>query len=396
MTHSFEFSLSVGTGLVPFALSSNERKMAPEEWAWRFLRLNQDYQKAYSDALEKQQASQDSQNGSTRFHEAHHLRKIFVDERDCRDRFGLSTWLDPSLNSLPVLPEGQSWFAPLRAVSVDLPRTISIQNGLFGLLSERPRPRQIVEVRVKGQQATIPLRSAEAVFSIDCRVPIDGQLASVSFLAEQYAKLSRTAGLKASSFECIPADRWLDAIPLQDGTTLFCDLHRASKSLLKKLGNDVNKNRIDLVKQISVNLARPPSGQLKKWRMHLLAYQEWLIGIGLVAIPIKRLWLRLAMTSGRKTGSPSDGHRLKAYVMISECHLAKISNRNEILRILKAKGAQSAQQAASLSDDWTEYLHGRAERIDAYAAEAKAYISANYMWLVHSQNPVVETEPELE
>ena len=63
MTHSFEFSLSVGTGLVPFALSSNERKMAPEEWAWRFLRLNQDYQKAYSDALEKQQASQDSQNG---------------------------------------------------------------------------------------------------------------------------------------------------------------------------------------------------------------------------------------------------------------------------------------------------------------------------------------------
>lgn len=405
MTPDVKLSLSVAPGLGPFALSKQEEKMTPEDWAWRFLRLNQDYLRAYSAASEKQAATPESRIGMSRFREEHPHRTVYVDEQECRDLFGLSTWLDPNKDSLPELEEGQSWFAPLRSVCVkyapDLQAVrFNACDGLFGLLAQRPSRGIKIDIRGSSGSKQRPLLSAAIDFVVDVSVPLDGQLASVSWLTDRYVEMFRESGLSSSAFDKKIDKAWTIVGEFSESTgdergCVFVEkLSRKNKNEPENSTQALNESReiyADSIKStgIHINLARSVGKQLSDYHTLVNDKRRWLIENGLInKPPYERFWSRLGATRGRGEGTPSDGHALKAYVLIAECHHQGITRPDDIFDVLEGKGAKKRSSFAQLpDDDWVEYARTRADRFKDYAENAKAYIKDDYKWLVRSQNP---------
>ena len=272
MTKDFKLSLSVAPDLAPFALSKQEKEMTPEDWAWHFLRLNQDYRDAYSAALEKQTANPQSRTGMSRFRREYLHRTIYVDEQECRDRFGLSTWLDPKNHSLPELGDGRSWFAPLRAVCVryspDLKAIdFSACDDLFGLLKQPARSGIKVDVRDGNGSRCKPSLTAVIDFIVDVSVPLNGQMASVIWLTHRYAEMFRESVLSPSEFDKGISKAWTivgefdNSNGVKHGSLLVEKLARKpqhDQDSAPETCHECRPLRVDSVKdtRIHINLAR--------------------------------------------------------------------------------------------------------------------------------------------
>jgi hypothetical protein len=372
------FSLSVGRAYSPFSLTESEGELGPDDWAWRFLRLGADYRQAYLDAKNKQDENPQSRTGAAKYSDVNEHRTVFVDEQSCRETFGLSTWRDPELSFLPRLGDGASWFSPLRSVVVDpaSARTgidFNVGHGVFGLLKRRIEPCLIVE-RLYGSKV-----SASISFSVDCSVPPDGQLKSVKSIATQYARQLRLAGRTADEFA---SDRGL--IILGRGNLFSRSEFRAVLASASP-----NHNPEEFWRLIGIDVVGNPGRYYEKYRSLLLKEYKSLVKAKLAKEPDHwRFWPRLSDSQGRGAGSPSDGHTLKAYVMIAECVTAGIVDSRKILAVLEGEGAGS-EMPKQLPDGW----HGwaakgpRTARFDLYKESAAKYVKAGYKWLIHSQNP---------
>lgn len=404
MTKDFKLSLSVAPDLAPFALSKQEKEMTPEDWAWHFLRLNQDYRDAYSAALEKQTANPQSRTGMSRFRREYLHRTIYVDEQECRDRFGLSTWLDPKNHSLPELGDGQSWFAPLRAVCVryspDLKAIdFSACDDLFGLLKQPARRGIKIDLHDGNGSRRKPSLSAAIDFIVDVSVPLNGQMASVIWLTQRYKEMFRQSGLSPSDFDKEIIKPWMVVGEFESPSGEKRDPLFANKPARQpqrapgsttEAGNEDKLLIVNSVKDpdIHINLARSVGKQLSGYDSLVAYKRRWLIDQDLIEKPPhERLWLRLGTTRGRGAGTPMDGHTLKAYVIISECHREGATTPDDVFSMLESNGAKKRDSFARLSFEWSEYTKTRANRFKEYAESAKAYIEEDYKWLVHAQKP---------
>ena len=366
-------SLSVSNGLAPFALSGAEREMGCEEWAWKFLRTNQRYRSLYKQAHLWQKANPNTRTGAAPFPDEHPYRTVYFSENSCRKQFGLSTWLDPNNESLPILEEGESWFSPLKSV-IARPESIKGLEAVESLFGFRGHARQNNESIEIGASC-----SAGVWFLIDCSVPIDAQISSVKFLCEQYALQVREAKWKSSDFRLLnqPVVERIANNPL-----LYGHDFRIAMAGSEQLTDDNDAWRV-----LRIDILGQTSHQIKEGRKLLLDVRDNLLGQGLVVRQsFERLWRNLAGSSGRGRKSPTDGDRLKCYVLVAECIMAGITTPEQIIKTLADNGA-GTMVPKEIPENWFLWLQKEPQekRFNRYIKDAQAYVDEDYKWLVHSQ-----------
>lgn len=181
----------------PFDLAEDERKFRPEDWAWLFLSLNQDYKDAYSEHFNDAEADLSSKMASSQI-----LGLKADHSNECAKRFGLSAWVSPSISRLPKLLEpNDSWFFPLKRLVLEshpakYPQSpgagkyalIHTNQDLFGYrpplripyLPDTPRkPKQRVEDTSSWSNIWV---------AVDCSIPPAGQVSALFNLAKATRK----------------------------------------------------------------------------------------------------------------------------------------------------------------------------------------------------------------
>ena len=367
-------SLTVGKGYAPFALSANERLIDHEEWAWRFIRANPKYRFSYTEIHKWQRGNPSSRVGAADFPDVHPCRLVHHGETYCRKIYGLSTWLDPETEILPKLTDGESWFSPLKNV-VARPESIAgLENntGLFGYRNWVERQDQKFDVS--------STRSAGVWFVIDCSVPIDAQLSSVRFLCEQYALQLRAAGFTAGRFNLVEKPK----VARIDSR----EPYYAHDFQLAAGGSDQLEDDDEAWRLLRIDVLGNTIKQIKGGRSLLIKVHSKLMHDGLIRPTNVRLWRSLTGSSGRGIGNPTDGDRLKCYLILAECQLAGLTSAAEIIDFLADKGAGS-EVNSNISDDWNLWMErgARIKRFEQYMKETQDYLNQGYKWLIHSQNP---------
>ncbi|WP_144156137.1 hypothetical protein [Paraburkholderia sp. BCC1885] len=194
------------TTTIPFALTDDERKAGPDEAMWQFVRVSDEYRKAFQvvsgipnnlDMLEAIHAHLDDDA---------HIE--YAQDASCRQRFGLAAWLDPAHKTLPRLKnEDDSWFFSLkRPVQED--RRLRIVDGLplefvvtpgginFPMLLADETPFGYGRVRRIGPDRRYSSRPV--CVAIDCSVPPDGQISVLEILANKHRKYWMDDGMKTT------------------------------------------------------------------------------------------------------------------------------------------------------------------------------------------------------
>ncbi len=379
MAKPFSPSLSISTGYAPFELSRDERLMGHEDWAWRFLRLNPRYRTSYATAATWQRGNPDIRLGAAPFPDSRPERVHYYGEDFCRRKFGISTWLDPANVDLPPLEKGESWFAPLKSV-IARPESISgleTNEGLFGYPTWVKRPDHKIELNGS--------RNAGIWFLIDCSVPLDAQFSSVEILCDRFASQIRSAGFTGSDFDLKddPIVETIDASPT----------YSAHDFLLAHSASDQLEDDDDAWRLLRIDVLGRTLGQIKEGRKLLNLIHDRLIDDGVVTAPKhRRLWTNLAGSQGRGSGKPSDGNRLKCYVILAECQLEGIESPENIIDFLTERGAGSLV-GSMLSEEMNHWLQRdvRVKRFGQRMDEVPEYIERGYKWLIHSQNPPIST-----
>ena len=134
-----ELALELSNSETLFALEGDEEAFGPEDWAWLFLRCNQEYVEAFYAQREKVLAKETPTvpNSTLSFFlaDTDNPDIIFDEDGSCRQRFGLAAWLNSDLKRLPALEDGGHWFFPLMSpVSENYERKkVSLQRqGAYG------------------------------------------------------------------------------------------------------------------------------------------------------------------------------------------------------------------------------------------------------------------------
>lgn len=102
-------TLPLKPGASPFGLSDEESNYRPDDWAWLFLSLNQDYRNEYD------KRADDRDLDLTHELVEEQISGLKADsDGECAKRFGLSAWIPPMTSTLPrMLYSSDSWFFPL-------------------------------------------------------------------------------------------------------------------------------------------------------------------------------------------------------------------------------------------------------------------------------------------
>ena len=390
MTAKVELSLSVAKGVAPFELTGGEREMGPEDWAWRFLRLNEDYRKAFCEVFAKY-AKEDtpsacekkSSNLDEYFSFYAHLARSgpLVDEHICRERFGLSTWLPPTLTSLPKLGRDESWFAPLRSIVAEA-RFSALKKERLGyrLVHKHLESRcAFPSSEARGKIRTYknggrPWMDASVWFAVDCSIPPEGQLKTIASIAKRYAELMRQGDLSKHAFyQEEPVVKELGNDPVFAEMEFRCPFAATARAI----------DRTNLWRMMKLCLVGATSADIQACRGLLHTEHAKLVASGLAAPPFRER-LKMAL-DGTHDGVGKDGNPIKAYVIIAECRSGGMKHSKDIVNFLSQKGAGSL--VAGERFNWLDDCEERAILFDGYAQKADEYIRGGYKWLIHSQNP---------
>ena len=375
----FQLSLTVSTSNKCFTLTAKERQMGPDDWAWRFLRLNSEYRQAFENpefnASEIVPATRNLLAPAQRFLSTPDL---------CQPIFGLSSLLHPGVQELPKRQNGESWFAPLRSIVVE-PRFSALGKELYGyrifhkhLESTNYAPLFEEEAQRRKANGKQPWMDSDVWFAIDCSVPPDAQLATIEFVATRYAEEMRKEGLTKSHYYCCEPTitDYRDCSPFLEmqfprahaNTAEFAD----SKSTWRML---------------RLSLVGVTEKEIDKCRIALRKIHAGFVQDGLAQQPVRERFK--PELDGTKDGFGRDGSTLKAYVIIAECTLlGGLTDPKDIVRCLAEKGAGSEVLGASQGKfKWIDDLEERAYLFETYINRAREYVEGGYKWLVFSQSP---------
>lgn len=370
-------AVRIAPGKAPFALVGREHRFDSDDWAWQFLRLSASYRAAYAEAARRQSANPGCLDGAgPHLRDRREQRTVFVNERLCRKFFGLSTWLPPDQPVLPRLHKGESWFWPLRMVVYDseFEAGAGLQEGIYGFSAFDPKggPQKCYSRRFARDSASI-------WFAVDCSVPPAAQLASIKFVIRRAAERLRQVGETSQTFcraspivRPLVGDPRFDAEDYQYGAAV---------------GDGVD-NMAEVWRLLRVDVLGAAQAQLAECQSLLLGEHRELVRLGLAKPPEQeRLRLALASTNRIEFGDrPTDGHALKAYVIIALCRLNGITDAPSIVERIEGL-ARDHTSSARQTPEWDNWLAGRIDRFEGYLDKALHYVDGGYKWLVHAQKP---------
>jgi hypothetical protein len=234
------------------------------------------------------------------------------------------------------------------------------------------------------------LDTAGVWFVIDCSVPVDGQFESIRLLSKIYAQELRSLRHTKSDFKHKSDTMIASTHTFKDGTPRIIQNRFPKSSLPAALLNDDATSLILSSMAVHIDLFGNSNSQINKSERLLKAHHKQLVARRIGKPPtMDRLWLRLASTKGRAVGSPTDGNRLKAYVLLAELDMNGISVGTEIVDELTKLGMGSKGSIKQTPDIWTDFVStsNRSSRFEKYLSEAKKFCSQDYKWLIHTQNP---------
>ena len=373
----FQLSLTVSTSNKCFALTAKEREMGPDDWAWRFLRLNSEYRQAFEnpEPYASAQATRSLLAPTERF---------LSDPDLCQRLFGISTLLHPVIRELPKRQSNESWFAPLRSITAE-PRFSAIEKELFGYRvlhkhlesAHYPPPVKEESQRPKANDNNRWMDS-DVWFAIDCSVPPDAQLATIESVATRYAEEMRKEGLTKSHYYCNdPAiTDYRDCSPFLE--MQFPKAYASTADLADSKST---------WRMLRLSLVGVTEKEIDKCRTALRKIHAGFVRDGLAQQPVRERFK--PELDGTRDGFGRDGSTLKAYVIIAECVLlGGLTDPKDIVRCLAEKGAGSGVLGASQGKyKWIDELDERAYLFETYIKRAKEYVEGGYKWLVFSQNP---------
>ena len=192
-------TLPLLAGDEPFGLSDTEN-FGPDDWAWLFLSLNQDYR---SEFAKHASSGTKINDGLQALCEDSPSTNVIPDhDGTCRSRFGLAAWISPSLERLPRLRNDGSWFFPLMS---PVPEN-HLRKEVSGVpFLPPPRPPNPSSPYLQSAETpfgylptrTVPRSSPQssaidswelAWVAVDCSIPPEGQIRAISWLVEQHRK----------------------------------------------------------------------------------------------------------------------------------------------------------------------------------------------------------------
>lgn len=372
-------TLQLLPGASPFNLAENEKRFGPEDWAWLFLSLNQDYRDAYESRASNTDADIYSKLAVPQIPG---LKPDF--DQECATRFGLPVWIPPSTENLPRLAiESDSWFFPLKRLvtesrplkhprsrqTKDLPY-IPANEDLFGY---RPPPR----IPFYPGDPKNPMRRTEDIstwsniwVAIDCSIPPAGQVAALVDLARATRHSLQEAGWADhdrhwdSGIEDVARNDAFSGLNFSNAagaTTKVADTGSVWRAVvLDPLGAIVNQrdqllpalNRVhqDLVAN---ELAKEPAFE---------RFQNFL--------PSK-----LDSDGIQRNG----GSYLKALFTLAELRDRGLTDPQVIARITGTYSSNNRYQYA-----WMRDFHSNIER---YIDHARQMVEGDYRMLIHAQKP---------
>lgn len=399
-------SLKIAPGDAPFDLLGKETRLRPEDWAWQFLRLNDDYRTAHKTAQEKQQHEKGSETRKPgRIVLRHACRSILADEDICRSSFGLSAWLDPNQTRLPVLDRGESWFSPLSPIGITsthvgfvpshIPPHLAalrinpvhtemafyvVTSGLFGR-AEKHNVENVTGGPLRYQRPHL-------FFLVDSSVPPAGQLLEIENFVGYIRKRMATAVCTAPPpFRGRRTQATVEA--LNERLALAFPSLRQVVHPLAPGGKPCDTGAVWSVAKLDFRV--PLKENIATIRRHLTRRHEELVAAGVAASPPwERFRRELSAPKQTDDVAPTDGHSLKAYAVIAE--LRQIAERDltpaEIEHIIKERSRHDDdKRPAEPPPLWDGWLANRVDRISSYIEHARRLVAGDYRWLIYTQKP---------
>lgn len=395
-----KLTLPLSTSEKPFKLEGIENDFCCDDWAWFFLRLNEDYQIAF----EAQQKDSEKIKVGDRYLADSSEALAFKDkDGSCAKKFGLAAWLDPKVQLLPKLKGSRSsWFFPLtHLVSEDTNRIevsdkpykakkdpysddedahdlLLVRDTPFGY---RPKGKIVGPNYTSSPQAYLRYknRSERNVISvaIDCGVPVEGQLSSLKTLAEITRTKLRKKGLKTYDRD-IP----LIVNTIQESTEFAHMSFKTSGAIEVK-----PKPEDDLSfywREAAVDALGPIVNQIKKLTKVLKKEHEiFLTQQKALKSPIPGGFMTDLPTSITNRLPQHGGNYLKALLVITEMDKQMKSsayNANFIFELIK--GDLNDRSAAN---QWLNHFRDNIEL--KYLPQGKKFIEGGYKWLIAYQKP---------
>ncbi|WP_273163404.1 hypothetical protein [Massilia timonae] len=394
--------LNLTPGL-PFELSEEELNYQPEDWAWSFLRLNENYRTAYkAHALDEDEDLSQVLDGQ----QAPGLKP----DRDgtCGRDFGLAAWIPPSAKVLPRLKnKSDSWFFPLkRPVAEDYRRTevskipyrrpwsrylphldayphILANETHFGYrmppfvpspvlklpsFSRKPYS-QYIEAPPPFDASTLGLVWA----AVDCSIPPAGQVSALTNLAQVVRSALMAEGWKSK--------KNVRNVEIEHVNKSDAFAHMVF--LCSERATDKVTSHQDVWRAVMIDSLAPIGYQKETllkglWRIH-----RELIADGLAQEPrFLRFKNTLAVTERRQEGAlqlSSGGSYLKALQILAQLIQLGYSDPAEVAQIIGLRSASNRYIGS-----WALHFDND---IDQHIADAQQMIAAGYRLLIHEQKP---------
>lgn len=368
-------TLPLLAGDEPFGLSDTEN-FGPDDWAWLFLSLNQDYRSEFA----KHASSGTKINDGLQALCEDSLSTNVIPDHDgtCRSRFGLAAWISPSLERLPRLRNDGSWFFPLMSPVPENHLRKEVSGVPFLPPPRPPNPSSPYLQAIETPFGYVPTRtvprsthsSVEASWqltwiAVDCSVPPEGQLRAISWLAKHHRKQLQNFGFQTYDNAENPC---LIGV-IESDVFSHMQFKRAAGA-----GNQTNP--ADCWFAICLDVLGPIVSQITEYAKLLRQKHQELLDGGLIYSPLTARFMNTLPVVEGKNG----GFRLKALHVLSELGRWEY-NHHQIDEIIGGHRLSSGHRPA-----WRENF---SENIERYIQEGQALIDGDYRWLIHAQKPVV-------
>ncbi|MDR8399759.1 hypothetical protein NE850_25970 [Paraburkholderia sp. USG1] len=368
----------------PFALTDAEKQFCPDDTAWQFLRLSEQYCQAFR-LVSKMPNDPDALAAiQSRLEFPSSARLVSAQDTTCWRKFGIAAWLDPSHKQLPRLKsKDDSWFFPLKRPVQENPRRLEVSDEpplLEGRSNSLEVPRLLAEELAFGYGKLALLsapkgriRDKERMLwvSIDCSVPVDGQVAALEVLAKRHRSYWRNDGLLTTD-ECIT---YVEEIGWED---VFAHV-RFRRAHDRGIGEDDTGH---LWRVVGINTLGPIRMEIEECRRRLQQIFHQHLDDRLVTRWPKRFPRSMPNVPGNPSPPPESNCYLKALI--------------EIASLLQHYDGDEANQANYIAEEFKLANQGwqrifRNELESQHIVHATSLVTHHHRWLVHAQIAFTES-----
>lgn len=384
-----ELLLPLGPDAMPFALVGDEQNFHPEDWAWLFLSMNQEYRDAY---YSEHAESNNGPNLASDLVEPDRGEIKPDHDGSCARRFGLAAWLNPSTKALPKLKNKEdSWFFPLKRPIAEDYRRKEVSDRKYVRVGPTYSPQLDKYPHLVANEASfgyrrplsLPtgLQSANDTWgitwvAIDCSIPPDGQVSALRTLA--FANRER---LMDNGWKTNDEFRDVSVIDIAE-SDVFEHMH------FKRSAGATNMVTDSTIvwRAVQIDSLGPIVRQIAFLLKTLGEAHQSLVDQGLAKPqPFRRFKNNLPPMKDQDREYLHGGSYLKALFVIAE--LAEW--RHDANKIAQLTGIISGNDR--YLNNWRQQFHGD---IDAYITEAGRMIDSGYRFLIHAQKPNVSDQIE--